>query len=70
MKYSYRSKKGCQPNNPKKVNQDSYIINTSIGKKSWQHYFGICDGHGNLGHHVSSFIKTNLPKAIESVNGV
>lgn len=69
LKYSYRSKKGYIPNSTK-TNQDAYIINTSIGKKSWQHYFGICDGHGSLGHHVSSFIKANLPKAIDNVNEV
>lgn len=69
LKYSYRSKKGYTPNTVK-TNQDAYVINTSIGKKSWQHYFGICDGHGSLGHHVSSFIKTNLSKAIDNVDGV
>jgi serine/threonine protein phosphatase PrpC len=55
------------PNNPNKSNQDSYIISPNINKKSWQHYFGICDGHGIYGHLVSSFIKNNLPLCISNM---
>lgn len=65
MRYSYRSKKGFIPN-IQKVNQDAYIVLPNIGKKSWQHFFGICDGHGNYGHNVSGFIKTHLPNFITS----
>jgi serine/threonine protein phosphatase PrpC len=52
------------PNNTGKPNQDSYIISPNINKKSWQHYFGVCDGHGVFGHLVSAFIKNQLPTAI------
>lgn len=66
MRYSYRSKKGFIPN-IQKFNQDAYIVIPNISKKSWQHFFGICDGHGNFGHHVSGFIKTNLSQYITTL---
>lgn len=64
MRFSYRTKKGYIPSNPDKVNQDSYVLSPNLNKKTWQHFFAVCDGHGPLGHHVSSFLKTNLPNAI------
>ncbi len=65
MRYSYRSKKGFIPNT-QKFNQDAYIVAPNINKKSWQHYFGICDGHGNFGHHVSAFIKNSITQMVSS----
>ncbi len=66
MRFSYRTKKGNVPSNPNKVNQDSYIINPNIQNKTYQHFFGICDGHGPLGHHVSGYIKNSLPNVVVS----
>ena len=66
MRFSYRTKKGFVPSNPNKVNQDSYIIKPNIANKTYQHLFGICDGHGPLGHFVSGFIKNALPEAISN----
>lgn len=65
MRFSYRTKKGMIPSNSKKVNQDAYIINPNMEGKTFQHIFGVCDGHGPLGHHVSSFVKTCLPAEVE-----
>lgn len=70
MRFSYRTKKGSVPSNPNKVNQDSFIINTNIQNKTYQHFFAICDGHGPLGHHVSSFIKNALPAAVLNSKGL
>ena len=64
MRFSYRTKKGYIPTNSGKVNQDSFIICPNIGGKTWQHFFSVCDGHGPLGHHVSSYIKNNLPNSV------
>lgn len=58
------------PNNPGKCNQDSFIVTPNIGKKSWQHYFGVCDGHGVFGHQVSGFIKNQLPAIISRARGI
>lgn len=66
MRYSYRSKKGFIPNT-QKFNQDAYIVSPNIAKKSWQHFFAICDGHGNNGHQVSGFIKNHLPQAVTNM---
>ncbi|KAL4445261.1 hypothetical protein ABPG74_022074 [Tetrahymena malaccensis] len=61
MKYSFRTRKGFMPNNPNKVNQDTYIIHQNINKKPWQHFYSVCDGHGVFGHDVSGFLKRLLP---------
>lgn len=61
MRFSYRTKKGSVPSNPDKVNQDTYVLSPNINNKTWQHFFAVCDGHGPLGHHVSSYIKKTLP---------
>jgi serine/threonine protein phosphatase PrpC len=53
--------------NTNKVNQDSFIINPNINGKTWQHFFGVCDGHGPLGHHVSAFIKNSLPGCLSNI---
>lgn len=64
MRFSYRTKKGSVPSNPNKVNQDSYIISPNIQNKTYQHFFGICDGHGPLGHLVSGYVKNTLPSSV------
>lgn len=70
MRFSYRTKKGYIPSNPSKVNQDSFLINPNINNKTWQHLFGICDGHGPLGHHVSGYIKSILPQSISNLKSL
>lgn len=67
MRFSFRTKKGYIPNNSFKVNQDSYIITPNINKQTWQHFFGICDGHGPFGHLVSNFIKNHLSNCIANL---
>ena len=47
-----------------KINQDNFFI--SKFPKFNMNFIGVCDGHGNYGHLVSEFIKTNLPKNFES----
>jgi len=34
------------PNNPNKVNQDSFILVPNMNNCNFRHYFGVCDGHG------------------------
>lgn len=70
MRFSYRTKKGYIPTNSGKVNQDSYIINPNLNSHTFQHFFSVCDGHGPLGHHVSNFIKNNLPNAVANSKGL
>lgn len=55
--FGYTCRKGLKPEAP---NQDSWAIlqmeTTSL--------YAVFDGHGNNGHHVSNFVKDNLPKLI------
>ena len=41
-----------------KINQDNYFNYDLINNYK---LIGVCDGHGENGHHVSEFIKKNLP---------
>ena len=46
----------------KKTNQDDYfnsLINNDM------RFIGVCDGHGEHGHHVSKYLRENLPKELE-----
>ena len=46
----------------KKVNQDNYfnsLINDNI------RFIGVYDGHGDNGHHVSKYLRNNMPKELE-----
>ena len=46
----------------KKVNQDNYfnyLINDDL------RFIGVCDGHGEYGHHVSNYLRNNLPNIFE-----
>lgn len=70
LKYSYRSRKGHTPNNPSKPNQDAYIISTNLHHQTCCHYFGVCDGHGSLGHKVSAFLKHNLPESFKKAKNL
>lgn len=70
MRFSYRTKKGYIPTNSGKVNQDNYIVNPNLNNHTWQHFFAVCDGHGPLGHHVSSYIKNTLPQAVNNAKGL
>lgn len=50
----------------KKTNQDAYTIIPNFGDTKGQYLFGVFDGHGVNGHHVSDFIKSTLPRNISS----
>jgi serine/threonine protein phosphatase PrpC len=31
----------------------------------YKHFFGVCDGHGQNGHHASGMIKEQLPELLK-----
>ncbi|KAM3142703.1 hypothetical protein pb186bvf_005087 [Paramecium bursaria] len=64
LKYALRTKRGIINGHLPKINQDSYVICTNIGRKSYMHFFAVCDGHGQYGHIVSNFLKTVIPNLI------
>ncbi len=57
-----RSNKGRVPYNPDKVNQDRFVIRWALGGRENVALFGVFDGHGEHGHHVSEFVKRALPR--------
>lgn len=63
-KYAFATRVGYIPNNPNKVNQDSFILNPTLSGCSYRHYFGVCDGHGQNGREASTFIKQRLPQLL------
>jgi len=47
-KYAFATRVGFVPNNPNKVNQDSFILSPNMNSANYRHYFGVCDGHGKV----------------------
>ena len=67
-KYAFATRVGFVPNNPRKVNQDSYILHPNVNKSPYCHLFGVCDGHGQNGREASTYIKQRLPDLIEQIS--
>lgn len=45
-----------------KTNQDNYFVaNINYDYK----FIGVCDGHGKDGHHISEYLRYNLPEELE-----
>jgi serine/threonine protein phosphatase PrpC len=64
-KFAFATRVGFIPNNPYKQNQDSFILAPNLLNQPALHYFGICDGHGQFGKEVSSYVKSALPSHLE-----
>lgn len=60
--YAVKTKAGCSQRNVSKTNQDSFIYLPNFDPVKQTSLFGILDGHGIFGHHVSQFVKAHLPK--------
>ena len=61
LKIEKLCKKGYEGSGRDKVNQDNFFIYKNFNNDSNDIYMGVCDGHGQFGHEVSSFLVTNLP---------
>ena len=66
-KYAFATRVGFVPNNPHKVNQDSFVLHPNFNKSPYCHMFGVCDGHGMAGREASDFIKQRLPPLVEAI---
>jgi serine/threonine protein phosphatase PrpC len=62
--YANRSCVGYVPFSFGKKNQDRALCMPSFQNDPSRALFGVFDGHGEYGHHVSSFIVDNLPRFI------
>lgn len=54
-------KKGFLGPGIEKQNQDNFFIYSNFNNNSTNIYMGVCDGHGDFGKEISSFLVTNLP---------
>eukprot|EP01038_Epipyxis_sp_PR26KG_P010672 gene10672-14332_t len=61
LKYCYVSQRGYYPNDLSKANQDSYVICESMNEDPNSHFFGVFDGHGEVGDHCSYFAADQVP---------
>lgn len=61
------TKKGFVPYNQGKKNQDSYILKTSLFGDDSIDLFGVCDGHGEFGHHISAFVREKYPEILQDM---
>lgn len=64
-KFAFATRIGFNPNNPDKVNQDSFILAPNIQDQPALHLFGVCDGHGTYGRDSSTFVKFALQMDLE-----
>jgi hypothetical protein len=68
-KFAFATRVGYHPHNPNKVNQDQYVLAPNVQGLPSLHLFGICDGHGQFGREVSSYVKIALASQIEKNYG-
>lgn len=61
---TFLTQKGYVPYNKGKVNQDNYDIKSPLGDDDGVALYAAMDGHGQLGHLVSGFVKRHLAKSI------
>ena len=52
---------GYSPSKEQKINQDNFFIEKNFLEEKEQFFLGVCDGHGENGHLISSYISKCLP---------
>jgi serine/threonine protein phosphatase PrpC len=61
IRYTAKTRAGCNPDKQPKTNQDSYVCISNFGKVMNFYMFGVFDGHGINGHFASDHVKKYLP---------
>ena len=61
------SQKGYSGENIEKINQDNFFIYKNFMNNSKYLFMGVCDGHGEYGHKVSSCLVYNIPLTINDL---
>lgn len=54
--YAYKSQAGKNEHGFTKINQDSQVVMCNVLNLDEYNIFGVLDGHGSNGHHVSNYI--------------
>lgn len=65
MHFAFVSQRGYYPENLNKLNQDSSCIHTSFGGKRDRAFFGVFDGHGDMGTPCSRFAMQQVPRLVQ-----
>ena len=58
LRWGHRTRKGYNPNDPHKPNQDEYLV--KYYKNSNRYLFAVADGHGANGHLIAQFAANRL----------
>ncbi|KAM7485169.1 hypothetical protein LguiA_001178 [Lonicera macranthoides] len=66
LEYAALTQRGYYPDMPNKENQDSFCIKTSLQGNPNVHFFGVFDGHGQLGTECSNFVKNRLVEILSN----
>lgn len=61
MLFGHRTRRGYNPFDLHKKNQDSYFCKPNFYDRESMHLFGVCDGHGKNGEKVSAFVADRFP---------
>lgn len=64
VKYSCRTAVGRLPTGKEKTNQDCFVVVPCLNRRTYKHFFAVCDGHGVAGHEISQLIKRELTKRL------
>jgi len=64
LRYNSLSNAGYEPDGHKKTNQDAFFSVVEFGDKDVS-IFGVFDGHGACGHHVSAMVQREVQKHLD-----
>lgn len=64
IRYAAGSCAGRKGDGSEKINQDTYVTQLRVAGRPHVHMFAVFDGHGPVGHLVSSFAKTRVPELV------
>ena len=56
-RFAYSTREGFSVHNVNKKNQDNFILAPNICQTYHQHFFAVCDGHGQNGRQSSMLVK-------------
>ena len=64
ISYAYLSQRGYYPHALSKANQDAFCSHAHFNGEKNTGFWGVFDGHGGAGDHVSHFSKSTLPRQL------
>ena len=64
LQMAYVSQRGYYPDNLNKLNQDSWCLLPNFCQKTQRMFFGVFDGHGEMGTACSKFAMQQIPRLV------